>query len=152
MSYRKVEYYLNLDKPREDDVKKEEESEGIVMENVSTVVGSTADPRIWGPGFWFSLHNSAEHYPHNPSPIVRDRTKGRILAISYEIPCQGCRPHSISYIENADLDKAVSSKENLIRFYVDFHNQVNKRYNKPLVTYEQARKMYGGNVTYIKYK
>jgi hypothetical protein len=103
---------------------------------------STMDPKIWGPPYWTSLHISAEHYPDNPSPITMARTKGRILGIPYEIPCQGCRPHAIAFIEAADIDKAVSSRKNLAEFYIDFHNKVNARYGKKIYTYEEARSLY----------
>jgi len=115
---------------------------------------NTGDPKVWGPAFWFSLHVSAAHYPLEASPIVKERMKGRILAIHYEIPCATCRPHAVAYIEkNRDnLDKIVSGRHALGKFYVDFHNQVNKRYNKPEWTYEQAYKVYSGNaeVTFLK--
>jgi hypothetical protein len=110
-------------------------------------LGNTSDPKIWGPPFWFSLHVSAAHYPIQPSSIVRERMKCRILAIPYEIPCATCRPHASAYIEKyrSELDNIVATRHNLGQFYVDFHNQVNKRYGKPEWTYEQAYRYYGGN-------
>lgn len=106
--------------------------------------GSNTDPKVWGPPYWYTLHVSAAHYPMNPSPIVRERMKGRILAIPYEIPCQKCRVHAVAFVEKnrENLDKVVSSRHDLGRFYMDFHNQVNKRYNKPEWTYEQVLKKY----------
>ncbi len=114
---------------------------------------NTSDPKVWGPHFWFSLHNSAAHYPINPSPIVRQRIKQRIMSIPYEIPCPSCRPHAVSFIENMkdSLDKVVSSRENLIKFYTDLHNRVNKRLGKPLWTYEQVLAKYGNGNTQISY-
>lgn len=115
-------------------------------EAVSSPEWNTADPKIWGPIFWNTLHISASHYPLEASPLVRERMKNRILALPYEIPCQTCRSHAISFIEgNSDsLDKIVSGRHTLGKFYVDFHNQVNIRYNKPTWTYEQAYKKYSG--------
>jgi len=114
---------------------------------------STSDPKIWGPPFWFSLHVSAVYYPENPSQIVRDRMKQRIMAIPYEVPCGTCRPHASSFIESyrEKLDQVVSNKHELGKFYVDFHNNVNRRYNKPEWTYEQAYKIYSGQakITYL---
>lgn len=104
------------------------------------------NPKIWGPSFWFTLHTSAAFYPLLASPIVRERMKNRILAIPYEIPCPNCRIHAIDFIEKHrnNLDKIVSGRHSLGSFYVDFHNQVNKRYNKPLWNYEQAYQLYSG--------
>jgi len=111
-----------------------------------TANSPTSDPKVWGPPFWFSLHVSAAHYPDNPSQIVRDRMKQRILAIPYEVPCATCRPHASAFIESYrdKLDQVVSNKHELGKFYVDFHNKVNKRYNKPEWSYEQAYKVYSG--------
>lgn len=110
----------------------------------STTSSKKSDPKVWGPSFWFTLHTSAAFYPNNASPIVRDRMKDRILAIPYEIPCSNCRVHAIDFIEKHrdKLDNIVSGKHALGSFYVDFHNQVNKRYGKPLWSYEQAYKFY----------
>jgi hypothetical protein len=143
----------------------------IVRENYSTVpeeqtklqmrwhaekIKTTTNPQVWGPAFWFSLHNSALHYPINPSPIVRERMKARILAIPYEIPCPACKPHALAFIENNSnrLDDIVSSRDKLFKFYVDFHNKVNERYGKPIFTYEQAYKLYSSpvSVSYLSYK
>lgn len=107
-----------------------------------------ADPRVWGPAFWFSLHTSAINYPVNPSPIFRERMKGRILAIPYEIPCPACKPHASAFIEQnkGRLDEIVSSREKLFNFYVDFHNKVNERYEKKKYTYKEAMELYSGGV------
>jgi hypothetical protein len=129
------------------------ESPALSMKWATDTV-STTNPKVWGPAFWFSLHVSAAHYPENPSQIVRERMKQRILAIPYEVPCGTCRPHASAFIEsNRDkLDKIVSNKHELGKFYVDFHNKVNKRYGKPEWTYDQAYKVYSGKakITYLQ--
>ena len=119
----------------------------IKMETEKVVL-SPKDPKVWGPAFWFGLHNAAAFYPEDPSPIVRSRMKDRILAIPYEINCDVCRPHAISFIEKHrdNLDSIVSSRDNLGAFYVDFHNQVNKRYGKREWTYQEALAKYRGGV------
>jgi len=110
---------------------------------------NTSDPKVWGPLFWAPLHISAAYYPIEASPIVKERMKNRILAIPYEVPCTNCRVHASAFIEkNKDnLDTIVSGRHSLGKFYVDFHNQVNKRFNKPVWTYEDAYKVYKGNGT-----
>jgi len=104
----------------------------------------SSNPKVWGPPLWFSLHTSSVYYPENPSPIVKERIKGRILAIPYEIPCPTCKPHASAFIEKHrdNLDKIVSSRMGLFRFYVDFHNAVNARHNKPIMSYDEAWKKY----------
>lgn len=105
---------------------------------------SSSNPKIWGPPFWYTLHNSSLYYPENPSQIVRERMKNRILAIPYELPCASCRQHAISFIENSryKLEDVVSTKDKLFKFYVDFHNQVNLRNGKEELSYDDAKKIY----------
>jgi hypothetical protein len=116
---------------------------------------STVNPKVWGPAFWFYLHTSSAYYPENPSKIVRDRMKSRILAIPYELPCASCRQHAIAFIESnrEKLDDIVSSNQKLFNFYVDFHNQVNARYGKKEWTYDEARALYTGQASlrYLSY-
>lgn len=123
----------------------------------------TSNPYVWGPAFWLSFHVSAAHYPVNPTQIVSERMKQRILAIPYELPCSSCRPHAISFIEpyrekinktTDHLDIVVSTRNNLVKFYVDFHNYVNGRFNKKKWTYEEAEKAYSGKaiINYLSYR
>lgn len=133
----------------------EELSQSSVDMNWKTkYISNTADPRVWGPAFWFGLHVSAAHYPLDASPIVRTHMKNRILALPHEVSCVACKPHAQAFIEkNRDnLDKIVSGRHELGKFYVDFHNQVNKRNNSKIWTYEEAYKMYSGgaNIRYLQ--
>ena len=109
---------------------------------------STADPSVWGPSFWLSLHNGAVRYPVKASPTYQHRMKGFILGIPYMLPCDECRQHALAFIDSraSQLDSIVSGRHNLFNYFVDFHNQVNARYGKPLVSYEQAYKLYSSPV------
>ena len=117
---------------------------------------NTQDPRVWGPSFWFTLHNGAASYPNKASPLVINRTKGFIMGLPFMLPCENCKVHAANYIQkNKDkLDDICGSREKLFNFFVDFHNIVNKRYNKPQISYEQARNIYnkGVHVKYMNYK
>jgi len=108
-------------------------------------VPESISPKVWGKYFWTQLHLAATYYPENPSPIFQERMKGRILAIPYEVPCANCRNHALSFLEkNQDkLDQIVSGKHELGRFFTDFHNYVNVRYNKPKWSYEKVLAHYG---------
>ena len=113
---------------------------------------NSADPQVWGPSFWFILHNSSSKYPHKPSPIWKERMKGFILGIPVMIPCEICRDHAISHIQNNydNLDLVVSNRENLFNFFVDFHNNVNRRYNKPEMNYDEAYDLYTNSAIVTK--
>lgn len=101
-------------------------------------------PSVWGPRFWFTLHNGALNYPSLANPLCIERMKNFIIGIPIMLPCETCKEHAISYIEkNKDyLDYICSSRDNLFKFFVDFHNYVNQRQKKPLMSYEDAYKLY----------
>lgn len=112
-------------------------------------------PEVWGPAFWFSLHNGSIRYPVNPSPLWKHRMKSFIQGIPVMVPCEKCADHATAYIESQsdNLDHAVSTREKLFTFFVDFHNFVNARLGKPEIPIEAANKMYKGtaNVLTVEY-
>lgn len=119
----------------------------ITMKYENVLNSNTSDPQIWGPSFWFSLHNGSVRYPIKASNIVAERMKNFILGIPYILPCFECSEHARAHIMNnyANLDDITSGREKLFNFFVDFHNYVNKRYNKKIMSYEDAKKKYTGN-------
>jgi hypothetical protein len=109
---------------------------------------NTSSPDVFGPPMWFSLHNGASKYPDNPSPVIKQRMKYFIIGLPIMVPCTNCREHATMYIEKnlEDLDVICSNRKNLFNFFVDFHNYVNKRVNKPIMDYSDAEKLYYGEV------
>lgn len=101
-------------------------------------------PKIFGPPLWFSLHNCAAHYPIKANQICMARMKGVILGIPVLLPCENCSDHATAHIDSVkdQLDYIVSGREPLFRFFVDFHNYVNKRHGKPEMSVEDAYKLY----------
>lgn len=113
---------------------------------------NTSDPEVWGPAFWFSLHNGAIKYPIDPSPLWKERMKHFILGIPVMVPCEKCSDHATAYLEQNynQLDNIVSSRSNLFQFFWKFHNYVNERLNKPQISLEYAYKLYNGQVSVTK--
>ena len=121
-------------------------SDYLNTENYEESSIDLSNPKVWGPSFWFNLHVSSFYYPEKASPLVAKHIKNRILAIPYEIVCHNCRAHAAEFIRKNEyrLDEIVSGREELSKFYVDFHNVVNKRYKKPEWSYEKAKEFYTG--------
>lgn len=119
----------------------------IKLEN--TTITTTSDPTVWGPSFWFMLHNGASKYPIEASNLRKERMKGFILGIPTMVPCEGCISHAIPYLEASKphLDDIVKGRDSLFKFFVDFHNDVNKRLHKREYTYDEAYQMYKKGVT-----
>ena len=102
------------------------------------------DPRKWGPPFWYTLHNGAFHYPENASKLYIERMKNFILGIPVMLPCEKCKNHATVFIEQnkSKLNDICSGRKSLFNFFVDFHNKVNSRYDKPILSYEEAYNIY----------
>jgi hypothetical protein len=150
----------NLEYEKEEDIlpdKKINKVNDSVLElKWETIEGTGSSPHIFGPPLWFTLHNSSNNYPDNPSPIVKERMKNIIIGIPVLLPCANCKDHATAYIETHfdKLDDIVSTRDKLFNFFVDFHNYVNKRYNKKTYSYEEAKDLYSGKnkVSKLSYK
>lgn len=103
------------------------------------------DPYVWGPLFWFILHNGASKYPISASTISKERMKGFILGIPTMIPCEECSDHSRIYInDHIDIiDNITAGRDSLFEFFYDFHETVNKRLDKKsTITLQEAKDIY----------
>jgi hypothetical protein len=118
------------------------------MKFTTAEYANSGNPEVWGPSMWFTLHNGSIRYPVKASPICAERMKGYILGMSVMIPCEVCQDHATAHVEANwhRLDDIVSGRQKLFNFFVDFHNKVNKRYNKPEMSYEDAYQLYSGKV------
>ena len=115
---------------------------------------NSSSPEVWGPGFWFSLHNGALKYPTEPSPLWKERMKNFIIGIPVMLPCEKCSYHASAYIESQypNLDEIVKNKDNLFTFFCNFHNIVNERLNKPTMSVKNAYELYSNNFNVTKLK
>jgi len=109
----------------------------------NSIVGNSHDPDIFGPPFWFVLHNAANSYPRRPTLWVCENMKQLLTTLPLLVPCINCKEHFYDFLKTVDLNKVVSSKENLFAFFVDTHNYVNKRYGKKEMSLEAAKELYG---------
>lgn len=97
----------------------------------------TSNPNVWGPKFWYILHNCSKHYPKEASHLSARRCSQFILGIPYMLPCGDCRNHAIDYLSKyseTDLFTVCKKQKTLKLFFKTFHNFVNIRLNKPEFT------------------
>jgi hypothetical protein len=93
-------------------------------------------PAVWGHHQWTMLHLMAFVYPENPD-INRQQSMIKYLeGMSNNLPCPGCSYHCINYF--TEFPPQVESKEKLTKYFVDFHNSVNKRTFKRELSYSEA--------------
>jgi hypothetical protein len=101
-------------------------------------------PEIFGPKMWFTLHNGASHYPVEASDIYAEKMRNFIIALPIMIPCENCKIHAIKFIElrKDKLFEICKKRDTLFDFFVDFHNNVNERQGKKILSYKEARQIY----------
>lgn len=101
------------------------------------------EPDKWGSSYWKTLHFTAAAYDSNPNPSVKSAMKSHIRNLPLFLPCKECQDNAINFIKTQNLDSIVSNRTSLFKFFFNFHNNVNKRLNKPLMKIEDALKQYG---------
>jgi len=63
---------------------------------------TTADPRIFGPVTWRTVHRFAQHYPVSPTPDVQEACINFVNALPFMLPCPHC---------GYDLSQVISHRE-----------------------------------------
>ena len=93
--------------------------------------------------YWKYLHYLSFIYPLNPSEENKNSVKKLLKNMENEgLSCPNCRIHFRKFLEKKDRNKIVSSKENLIDFFIDLHNDVNNRLGKGILSKEDVKELY----------
>jgi hypothetical protein len=99
-------------------------------------------PDEWGPHGWKFLHYVTLGYPDNPTKEQKEKYKFFFELLKFTLPCSFCRLHYEQNYNKLPLnDDILNNKEKFIKWLIDLHNIVNKMKNKPIVKYEDARRM-----------
>lgn len=100
---------------------------------------SNINPEIWGPYFWQTFHFTAFGYPENPNGMDKSAYKTFFIHFMKILPCDKCSVSSQEIIDINLLEKALESRESLIRWSYNFHNKVNKKLNKTSPGFEKFK-------------
>ena len=100
------------------------------------------NPEVWGPGAWTFLHTVSFNYPTNPSDIQKRYYKDFFENLQNILPCPKCANHYSHNLNKYSLDDALESKDKLINWLIDIHNEVNKKNNKKIYSYKEIIEIY----------
>jgi hypothetical protein len=82
---------------------------------------------VWGPSGWFFAESICLAYPDNATEKEKEQYKNFFHSFPNILPCTKCRKHFSDYLKlNPLSDSVLSSKENLVIWILNAHNNVNK--------------------------
>lgn len=85
----------------------------------------------WGPVMWKFLHTIVESINENHYEKVYKELFGHLKSICNLLPCPKCSYHAKEYLRRINTVH-ISTKNGFRNMLFNFHNEVNKRKNKPL--------------------
>ena len=95
-------------------------------------------PQTWGPVFWNVIHIIALAYPKQPSYADKKAAKDYFESLQFLLPCPICRTHLKEHLAKNPITPHLDRKEDLFKWTVVLHNEVNKTLNKPTMTELEA--------------
>jgi len=105
----------------------------------------------WGPLLWESINTIIREYPENPTAETQQNYKLFFQSLGDVIPCKDCRIHYRNHLQNLSIQDALKSRDDLINFIIDLHNEVNKATGKDILSRQDARNIVEGRVSNFKY-
>jgi hypothetical protein len=111
-------------------------------------INVNGDPKIVGPGVWFTIHIQAKEAVTNHK-IEQFIQYMELLARQFG--CMNCRKHIRSYIDNHPINdfRTMTNEKGdrigMFKWSWMFHNAVNTRINKPYLEWDTAWEMYNSD-------
>jgi len=99
-------------------------------------------PKIWGPHGWKFMHYVSLGYPSNPTEEDKRNYKNFYTSLQHILPCAKCANNYSHNLKKYPIDNHLGSRDTLVRWVIDIHNQVNNELNKKEYTYEEALSLY----------
>ena len=112
------------------------------MVNSVNPTKASIKPSIWGPHGWKFMHYVSLGYPSNPSEEDKKNYKTFYTSLQHILPCAKCANNYSHNLIKYPIDNHLSSRDTLVRWVIDIHNQVNNETGKKEYTYEEALSLY----------
>ncbi len=93
------------------------------------------DKKVWGPKLWEVMHTFSFAYQPNPSNNEKQAAFNFYTSLGPLIPCKTCSQHCLEYLR--DNPPRVNTRDELILWVFNFHNEVNRRLGKRLYTKQE---------------
>ena len=97
---------------------------------------------IWGPPAWTFLHTVTYNYPENPTEDDKRNYHNFFMNLQHILPCEKCKEHYKQNIQKYDLNNSLGSRQELVKWLIDLHNDVNKDNGKSVWSYSDVFNKY----------
>ena len=97
---------------------------------------------IWGPPAWTFLHTVTYNYPENPTEDDKKNFYNFFMNLQHVLPCEKCKSHYKQNIQKYDLKNNLGSRQELVKWLIDLHNDINKDNGKPILSYSEVYNKY----------
>lgn len=96
----------------------------------------------YGPGYWAAMHIDSFNARTYEKKITAANTIARLITT---FPCLKCRKHGTEYASHHPLIHPINDGDelSLFRWVWSFHNAVNERIGKQVISFEEAVKKWG---------
>lgn len=101
-----------------------------------------SDKLFWNV-YWYQLHILSIEYPENPTDDDKHEISKLIRIMKQDgIPCNMCRQHFILWLQLNPGNFHLESKNKLIRFFFELHNDINNKNQKHIFTEKEFNAKY----------
>ena len=97
---------------------------------------------VWGPSAWTFLHTITYNYPENPSDNDKKNYHNFFDSLQHVLPCDKCKGHYKQNIQKYDLNNSLDNRDDLVKWLIDIHNEVNKDTGKRVWSYSEVYNKY----------
>ena len=97
---------------------------------------------IWGSNAWIFLLSIQFTYPHNPDFKIKKDFFNFFDNLKNIIPCEICKTHYKNHLHTHPIMDSLNSKEDLIKWLIKIHNEINIMNGKRIWTYEEVVEHY----------
>ena len=110
---------------------------------------SIASKETWGNNVWFLFHSLAEKIDENKFGNIKQAIIETTKLICSCLPCPDCSKDATEILNKMNLNNMLNNKNDIIKFYYDFHNHINKKLKKPQYNYNYLNKYKKANFNLI---
>ena len=99
-------------------------------------------PDVWGPPLWYTLHVKTFEYSIYPTEKDKKNAIEYFKNVDTLLPCAICKQHYKEYLIRRPVEYHVDTRNELVFWLVDLHNEINAQNSKQILSYREVFDIY----------